>query len=172
MDILISACLLGYACRYDGKDNYIENFFEKHKDLNFIKICPEVESGMTTPRRPSEIKNNKVFDNLNNDNTDFFEKGANIALKRALDNNIKVALLKSKSPSCGKGLIYDGSFTKTLIKGDGFTARLLKNKGIQVFTEKELDDFDNCIKIFKSKLWFFNIWLNSIKKSLILFDIY
>lgn len=149
MDILISACLMGCACRYDGKDNYIDNFFEKHKDLNFIKICPEVESGMSIPRNPSEIRNGRVFDNLGRENTNFFEKGARIALKKALDNNIKVAILKAKSPSCGKDLIYDGSFTKTLVKGDGLTANLLKNNGIIVFTEKELDKFDKYIKRIK-----------------------
>lgn len=151
MDILISACLMGCSCRYDGKDNFIDNFFEKYKDLNFIKVCPEVESGMSTPRNPSEIKNNKVFDNLGNDNTVLFKKGASIALEKALDNDIKVAILKAKSPSCGKDHIYDGSFTKTLVKGDGFSARLLKDNGVRVFTEKELDEFGDYIKKIENK---------------------
>lgn len=146
MDILISACLMGVACRYDGKDNLIKDFFERHKDLNFIKICPEVEGGMNTPRKPSEIKNDKVLDIDGHDNTEFFKKGAKIALKKATDKNIRIAILKAKSPSCGKDLIYDGNFSKTLITGDGITAKILKENGIKIFTENELDNFEKYLE--------------------------
>lgn len=146
MNILISACLLGDACRYDGKDNLIEDFFDNHKDLNFIKICPEVDAGMPTPRKPSEIRNGKVYDCEGFDNTDFFVRGAELALEKAKKHGIKIAILKSKSPSCGNGLVYDGTFSKKLVKGDGITANLLKKHGIKVFSEKNLDEFEKYIK--------------------------
>lgn len=151
MDILISACLLGIKCRYDGKDNYIENFFEKYKDINFIKICPEVDAGMPIPRTPCEIRKNKVFDKNGKETTHFFKKGAEIALKIAKEKNIKIAILKAKSPSCGKDIIYDGTFTRTLTNNDGLTAKLLKNNNIKIFTEKELNLFE--------------IYLESLKKG-------
>lgn len=149
MNILISACLLGDACRYDGKDNLIEDFFDNHKDLNFIKICPEVEAGMPTPRKPSEIRKGRVYDCESFDNTDFFVRGAKLALEKAKKHGVKIAILKSKSPSCGHGLVYDGTFSKKLVKGDGITANLLKKHGIKVFSEKNLDEFEKYIKSTK-----------------------
>jgi uncharacterized protein YbbK (DUF523 family) len=149
MNILISACLLGDACRYDGKDNLIEDFFDNHKDLNFIKICPEVEAGMPTPRKPSEIRKGRVYDFEGFDNTDFFVRGAELALEKAKKHGVKIAILKSKSPSCGNGLVYDGTFSKKLVKGDGITANLLKKHGIKVFSEKNLDEFEKYIKSTK-----------------------
>lgn len=146
MDILISACLFGDKVRYDGKDNSIEDFLAKHKDLNFIKICPEVEGGMSTPRKPSEIRGGKVFDVDGADNTGFFVRGAELALKKAQDNNIKVALLKAKSPSCGIDFVYDGTFSKKLVPGHGITAKVLKDHGLKVFSEKNLDDFEKYIE--------------------------
>lgn len=146
MDILISACLMGVNCKYDGKNNYIENFFDRHADLNFIKICPEVEGGMSIPRKPCEGKNGKIIDIDGDDMTLYFEKGGQIALKKALDNNVKIAILKARSPSCGKGLIYDGSFSKKLVEGQGITAKLLIENGLKVFTEEELDKFEEYLE--------------------------
>ena len=141
MNVLISRCLLGINCRYDGKNNKIENLKEKFPQINFIDVCPEVDSGMKTPRKPCEIKNSKVINIDGEDFTKNFKKGGEIALRICNKNKIKLALLKAKSPSCGKDLIYDGNFNKNLIKADGITCQILKENGIIIFSEKELDDF-------------------------------
>lgn len=148
MNVLVSKCLLGCKCRYDGNDNKIKEIDEirkKYPKLNFIGICPEVEGGMVTPRKPCEIKNRKVINKDGKDMTDFFKKGAEISKKKALENNVKVVLLKAKSPSCGKDYIYDGSFSRKLIKGDGITCQVLKECGIIIFSEKEIDEFSSYI---------------------------
>ena len=137
--ILVSACLMGLFCRYDGKSNQSERVKQLQNKYIFIYICPECEGGLPIPRNPSEIKNGKVINNIGVDNTCFFVKGAEHALEIAKKYGIKKAILKSKSPSCGKGLIYDGSFSKTLINGNGITAELLINNGIEVYTENEID---------------------------------
>ena len=141
MNVLISRCLLGINCRYDGKNNEIKNLKEKFPQINFIDACPEVDSGMKTPRKPCEIKNSKVINIDGEDLTKNFKKGGEIALKICKKNKIKLALLKANSPSCGKDLIYDGNFNKNLIKADGITCQILKENGIIIFSEKELDDF-------------------------------
>lgn len=101
---------------------------------------------MPIPRDPCEIRDGKVIDIKGNDQTFYFKKGGKLALKKALDYNIEVALLKAKSPSCGVGHIYDGSFSKTLIPGNGIAAKLLKDAHIKVFTEKDLDLFEDYIQ--------------------------
>ena len=141
MNVLISRCLLGINCRYDGKNNEIKNLKEKFPQINFIDVCPEVDSGMKTPRKPCEIKNSKVINIDGEDFTKNFKKGGEIALRICKKNKIKLALLKAKSPSCGKDLIYDGNFNRNLIKADGITCQILKENGIIIFSEKELDDF-------------------------------
>lgn len=141
MKILISRCLLGCPCRYDGKDNLIDDIKEKLKDHVLVDICPEVDGGMTIPRPPSEISNSRVVNIKGEDVTTYFEKGAEIALKKAQDNEIKIAILKSKSPSCGHGKIYDGTFSKKLIRGNGICADLLEKNGIKIFNEEEFNDF-------------------------------
>lgn len=146
MKILVSRCLLGINCRYDGGNNLIANLKSKFKGIEFVDICPEVDSKMETPRNPSEISEGKVLDKSGKDVTDFFEKGAQIALDVAQKENIKFALLKAKSPSCGSNYIYDGTFTGKIIKSDGKTAELLKKNGISVFTENELDELYEKIK--------------------------
>jgi uncharacterized protein YbbK (DUF523 family) len=141
MKILISRCLLGCPCRYDGKDNLIDGIKEKLKDHELVDICPEVDGGMTVPRDPSEISAGRVINIKGKDVTSFFEKGAQIALKKANDEDIKLALLKAKSPSCGHGKIYDGTFSKKLIKGNGICADLLEKNGLKIFSEEEFNDF-------------------------------
>ena len=144
-NVLISACLFGEKCRYDGKDNLIEKLDEIKKICNPIPVCPEVLGGLETPRNPSEIVGGKVISNVGKDVTDEYTKGAKIALETALENDCKIALMKAKSPSCGSGKIYDGSFSRTLADGDGITARLLKENGIKVFNETEIYEFLKCI---------------------------
>ncbi len=136
MNILISACLLGLECRYDcSVKEYpkINQLLGKH---TLIAICPEQLGGRPTPRPPVEIRNNEVVDKEGNIYTDSFKKGANIVLRLAKINNINLAILKSNSPSCGYGKIYDGNFNKTLINGNGITAQLLSDNGITVKNEE------------------------------------
>lgn len=136
--IVVSACLLGINCKYDGTNNKNDKVLEYLKDKEVIPICPEIMGGLSTPRVPSEIKDNKVITKDNVDVTDNFLKGANEVLYLAKLLNVKKALLKAKSPSCGIGEIYDGTFTHTKIEGDGITTRLLKENNIEVITELDL----------------------------------
>ena len=137
--LLISSCLLGNNCRYDGNNNKLKKLEKLKKYYELVPVCPEVDGGLPTPRIPSEVKNNKVINKENEDNTSYFKKGAEIALSICKEQNITKALLKSKSPSCGSNKIYDGTFTNTIIDGDGVTAKLLKENQIQVFTENDID---------------------------------
>lgn len=134
--ILVSACLLGLNCKYDGGNNYSEEIDEFLKDYDVIPICPEIMGGLPTPRVPSEVLGDKVITKEGKDVTLQFKKGAEEVLFLAKKYNIKKALLKAKSPSCGNGQIYDGSFSHTLVDGDGVTAKLLKENGIEVITIK------------------------------------
>ncbi len=138
-NILISACLLGKNCKYDGKNNKIDDKILSYlkNNFNLIPFCPERLGGLDTPRNPSEIKGNKVMDNKGNDVTKFFKKGAKKSLKLAHFYRPKYIILKSKSPSCGIGEIYNGEFNKTIIKGDGLTAQALKKAGFNLLTEKD-----------------------------------
>lgn len=138
--ILVSACLLGINCKYSGGNNQNEKVLEYIKDKEVIPVCPEIMGGLSTPRPPSEILNDKVMNNLNQDVTQQYKKGAEETLKLAKIFNVKKALLKAKSPSCGKGYIYDGTFSSTLIEGNGITTKLLIENGIEVITEKDLED--------------------------------
>ena len=137
-NLLISACLLGLSCRYDGeyREYDLKNLREK---FNLIPICPEIYGGLPTPRVPSEIQGEKVVNRNGEDVTAQYEKGAQEALKLAKLYNAKYALLKAKSPSCGKNEVYDGSFTATLVSGEGVTAKLLRENELVIFTENEVD---------------------------------
>ena len=135
---LVSACLAGVKCRYDGSAKPCKKVIELVKKGQAIPVCPEQLGGLPTPRIASEQKGNKVFNKEGKDLTKEFEKGAQEALNIAKIAGCKEAILKSKSPSCGFGLIYDGSFTGTLIKGDGVFAELLKANNIKVMTEEEI----------------------------------
>lgn len=137
--ILVSACLLGIDCKYSGGNNYNEKVLEYIKDYEVIPVCPEIMGGLSTPRPPSERVGNKVINNQNIDVTKEYIKGANETLKLAKLFDVKKALLKAKSPSCGKGKIYDGTFSGTLIEGNGVTVDLLQSNGIEVITEQDLE---------------------------------
>ncbi len=135
---LCSACLLGIKCRYDGKDNLNERVIELAKKEKLIPVCPEQLGGLPTPREPAEIQGNRVVTYSGKDVTEYFERGAKKVLKIAKLLGIKEAILKQKSPSCGSGKIYDGTFSSRIIEGDGITTRLLKKNGIKVISEEEL----------------------------------
>lgn len=136
--ILVSACLLGVDCKYSGGNNYNEKVIEYIKDKEVIPVCPEILGGLSTPRPPSERIDSKVINNQNIDVTKEYAKGAQQALLLAKLFNVKKALLKAKSPSCGKGSIYDGTFSSVLIEGNGVTTDLLEANGITVITEQDL----------------------------------
>lgn len=141
--ILVSACLLGYKCRYDGKSNKNDDVIALGEEYELISICPECFGGLPTPREPAEIKDGRVVNILGEDVTEQFKSGAEQALYIAKECNAPCALLKENSPSCGCGKIYDGSFTKTKIDGNGVTAQLLVDNEIQVFTEAEIRRLKN-----------------------------
>ena len=137
--ILISACLVGDNVKYDGKNNKsdkIERLLEKYE---LVPFCPEVEGGLSIPRKPSERVKDRVKMEGGRDVTHQFESGAEKALNICLYLGIKIAILKENSPSCGSHNIYDGSFSHQLIPGEGVTTELLKKKGITVLNEDEID---------------------------------
>lgn len=136
--ILISACLLGEKCRYDGESKIAPKVIALSEKYNLIAVCPEVLGGLKTPRVPCEIAGSRVLGKDKTDKTAEYMRGAKAALRLAKENNCKTAILKSKSPSCGKGLIYDGTFSGKLKVGDGVTAKLLTENGIRVLTEEEI----------------------------------
>lgn len=139
MKILVSACLLGIDCKYNGKNNKNEQVLELLKDYDLIPVCPEIMGGLKTPRTPAEIKENKVITKDGKNVTKQYQKGAEETLKIAKLYNCQTAILKEKSPSCGCGRVYDGTFTGTLVDGDGITARLLKEHGIRITGETSLN---------------------------------
>ena len=137
-NILISACLLGESCRYDGKAGKRIAIDRLEKKYNLIPVCPEVSGGLSTPRLPSERVGDKVIMKDGSDVTENFIRGAYEALGLCEKFGCKAAILKERSPSCGKGKVYDGTFSTTLTDGDGVTAELLSKNGIEVYGESEI----------------------------------
>ena len=144
MKILISACLLGVNCRYDGGNSHDTNAIKRHQHNKLIPVCPEEAGGLLTPRPAVEIvggDGNDVLDGKARvltadgiDKTEEFLRGAKYALELAQSKGATSVLLKSRSPSCGCGEIYDGTFSRTLVSGDGVTTALLKRHGIEVIS--------------------------------------
>ncbi|HML67136.1 MAG TPA: DUF523 domain-containing protein [Clostridia bacterium] len=135
--ILISACLLGVPCRYDGTgtgDKRILSLAETH---HLVPVCPEQLGGLPTPRPPAERHDTRVLTRDERDVTAAFARGAEETLRLAKLFSCRIAILKSNSPSCGSGQIYDGCFCGRLIPGDGMTAALLKAEGLTVLSEKD-----------------------------------
>ena len=138
--ILVSACLLGQPCKYSGESNYCESVTEylRERKAEAVPVCPEVMGGLSTPREPAEIKGERVVTRTGRDVTEAFVRGAEAAAETAAEEGCHIAILKERSPSCGNGFVYDGSFEKRLIPGDGIAARLLKEKGLTVMGESAL----------------------------------
>lgn len=136
--IIVSACLLGDKCTYKASDNYNEKVIEYLKDYDVIKVCPEVLGGLSVPRTPCEICENKVIDQNGENKTLEYELGAKKVLELANKYHIRKAILKSKSPSCGTGEIYDGTFTHRIVKGDGICAKALKEANIEVINSDKI----------------------------------
>lgn len=148
--ILISACLLGKNVAYNGGNNDIREYPFIQKLLKadaLVSVCPEVDGGLPIPRVPVELINGKAINQKGEDKTSFFQKGAQKALQVCKEEGIKYAILKFRSPSCGSGVIYDGSFSHTFIEGDGMAAKLLKDNGIEVFSEKDLEKLEKILSI-------------------------
>lgn len=136
--IIVSACLLGNKVRYDGNDSFKEEIAALGEKYELIPVCPEVLGGLSIPRDPAEITGNVVLTKKGKDVTDNFNTGAKTVLELCKTNHISKAIMKSKSPSCGKGKIYDGSFSRKLIDGNGITVELLTINNIKVYTEHEI----------------------------------
>ena len=147
--IAVSACLLGEPCRYDGSASPCEaaGKLARRPEVEIVPICPETAGGLSRPRPPAEIVANVggarqiVVDAAGNDVTEAFEAGAQATLHLVQKRGCTHAILKAKSPSCGIGKVYDGTFTGTLVAGDGIAARLLMNAGIACIDEHALEEF-------------------------------
>ena len=130
--MIVSACLAGFPCRYDGKTKPCAQAVELVKAGKAIPVCPEQLGGLPTPRPPCEIRAGRVVDVYGADRTEDYRRGAETVLALARTYGATQALLQNRSPSCGSGWIYDGTFSRRLVQGDGVTARLLMENGIQV----------------------------------------
>ena len=139
--ILVSACLLGTPCRFDGASKKYEDIEELRRKYDIIPFCPEVEGGLKTPRTPCEIRGGKVINKKGEDYTKAYMLGAEKALKLCKFLGIEVAILKENSPSCGTSKIHNGMFDGKLINGMGLTAKLLSANGIKCYSENTVLDF-------------------------------
>lgn len=137
--ILVSACLLGAACKYSGGDNFCPKVAALVKDYHLVPVCPEQLGGLPTPRTPAERQGNRVITKDGQDVTAAYHRGAQEAWKLAKLFGCDTAILKARSPSCGAQGIYDGTFTGTVIPGSGVTAELLRDAGLRILTEEELE---------------------------------
>ena len=137
--ILISACLVGDNVKYNGDNNLTPKLDALLEKYELIPFCPEVEGGLSIPRSPAERVGDKVINRDNEDVTDAYRRGAELAFNICLFLKIKKVILKEKSPSCGSKIIYDGSFSHKEISGMGVTAEYLKEKGIEVYSEEDID---------------------------------
>ena len=136
--IIVSTCLLGNKVRSDGNDSYKEEIAALKEKYDLIPVCPEVLGDLLVPRDPAEIIGGQVLTDKGKDVTMNFKHGAETVLEICKTNHISKAIMKSKSPSCGKGMIYDGSFSRTLTPGNGITVELLMINNIKVYTENEI----------------------------------
>lgn len=151
--ILISACLLGERVRYDAKQKKLRHpIVEKWLEEEILlPICPEVSGGLSTPRPAAEIQaNGKIQTGQNEDVTLAFKQGAERTLALALLHQIKIAVLTERSPSCGSSEIYDGSFSRNIIDGQGMTTQLLRENGIFVFNQFQLEEVQAMLNSFKT----------------------
>jgi len=136
--ILVSACLAGFPCRWNGEHRTDAAVVRLVRQGRAILICPEQSGGLPTPREAAEIAGGRVVTKSGRDVTAAFELGARVALEVARRYGCAQAILKSRSPSCGSDTVYDGTFSGTVVAGDGVSAALLKRNGIAVSTEEDL----------------------------------
>ncbi|MGO5052423.1 DUF523 domain-containing protein [Lachnospiraceae bacterium LCP25S3_G4] len=138
MNILVSACLLGVQCRYKGDGQYLPALEKWKEEHHLIPICPEIYGGMPTPREPAEQRDGKVITRTGEDVTEYFQRGAQEVLKLAKFYQCEMAILKERSPSCGYQKVYDGTFSSTLVDGNGVLAELLEKEGITIIGESQV----------------------------------
>lgn len=136
--IIVSACLLGENCKYNGGNNKCDDIIALAEKFEIIPVCPECFGGLPIPRVPSEIRDGRVYSKTGEDLTEAFLSGAEQTLYIAKEANAPCAVLKENSPSCGFGKIYDGTFSGNKIDGNGITAQLLYDNEIQVFGESQV----------------------------------
>lgn len=139
MNILVSACLLGVRCRYDGASRPNEAVLRLMEHHTLIPVCPEQLGGLATPRLPAERQGDAVRTRSGADVTEQYRRGAEEALRLCRLYGCEAAVLKEKSPSCGAGAVYDGTFSGTLTDGDGVTAELLASCGVPVYGESQVE---------------------------------
>lgn len=139
MRLLVSGCLLGLCCRYDGASKAHPGVLALKERHELIPVCPEQLGGLATPRPPAERQGDRVAARSGADVTEQYRRGAEETLRLCRLLNCGAAVLKERSPSCGCGAVYDGSFSGTLVPGDGVTAELLKDRGIPVYGESQLE---------------------------------
>lgn len=137
--ILVSACLLGAPCRYDGRAKPSPEVIRLSERFDLVPVCPETAGGLPTPRTPSEIVGARVLNRAGEDVTAAFARGAASAVGTARRLGITRAVLKARSPSCGRGTVYDGTFSGALAPGDGVTAAALRAAGVTIYTENEVE---------------------------------
>ena len=139
MKVLVSACILGENCKYNGKSNRNQRVIDYLKDKEILPICPEILAGMKTPRPCAEIVNGIVMDENGNNAHSEYVHGVEEALNQIKDEDIDLVILQSRSPTCGVNQIYDGSFRGTLTTGMGLFAKALKQKGYQIMDVEDLE---------------------------------
>ena len=137
--LLISACLMGTACRYDGKSKPMDGWEKLTEKYDLIPVCPEQLGGLPTPRPPAERTQDRVLTEDGTDVTDQYRQGAEEVCRLAAATGCRKALLKQRSPSCGSKEIYDGTFSRNLVSKDGMTAELLRAAGLEIFDETQLE---------------------------------
>ena len=140
MKILVSACLLGRNCKYNGGNNYDLKVAALLKDHTAVEVCPEMLAGLGIPRTPIEIVNGEVKDRNGNSVDEALRRAVDEILDRVRREGIQYAILKSRSPTCGVRQVYDGTFSGTLVEGAGVLAQALMDAGCQVLDAEELPE--------------------------------
>lgn len=144
--VLISACLMGVSCRYNGTGGSLDQIDELMRLAHLVPVCPEILGGLPTPRPPAERREGRVITCEGGDVTGAYLRGAQQCLHLARLYGATCALMKERSPSCGAGEIYDGTFTHTRIPGDGTASELLKANGIAVYGESRIGELMDLLK--------------------------
>ncbi|OHS93693.1 hypothetical protein TRFO_40057 [Tritrichomonas foetus] len=145
-NILVSSCLIGAPCRYDGTGCLTDKLQILMKHFNLVSACAECMGGLPTPRTPSERVGNKILAKDGKDVTLEFHRGADRVVEFAKSTKCKFAILKEKSPSCGTQKVYDGSFTGKVVPGQGVLAEKLRANGIECYSDEQIDEV---LKIYK-----------------------
>ena len=140
--LLISACLLGEPCRYDGKSKSLPSKLleQLRETYDLVPVCPESLGGLPIPREPSEQRGNRVYSRGGEDVTAQYRLGAARTLEIARENGCRLALLKERSPSCGCGEVHNGRFDGGLVPGDGVTAAVLKSNAVKIYGESRINE--------------------------------